>query len=132
MFMEAKKPTFEQKQKAYELEALQIIESKNILRYEHLFSFTSFSKSTARNYNLNESTTIKEAIEKNRVGAVTYMLDKWLHSDNATLQIALMRLICTPEMHKRLNQNYVTSETEHKLSPELQKQLEEAQKRIKV
>ena len=29
-----------------------------------------------------------------------------LKSENATLQLAVMRMICDPEEHKTLNQNY--------------------------
>ena len=34
------------------------------------------------------------------------MLSKWLTSQNATLQLAAMRMICDPEEHRSLNQNY--------------------------
>ena len=47
-----------------------------------------------------------EAIYKNRRKGVTSLRAKWLKSENATLQLAVMRMICDPEEHKTLNQNY--------------------------
>jgi hypothetical protein len=34
------------------------------------------------------------------------MLSKWIVSPNATLQLAAMKMICDPEEHKKLQQNY--------------------------
>ena len=50
-----------------------------------------------------ELENIKEVINKNRVEIKTAMRSKWFKSDNATLQVALMKLICTDEEAHRLN-----------------------------
>ena len=63
-------------------------------------------RSTAYAHGLDKSDKIKEAIYKNRRKAVTSLKAKWLNSDNATLQLAVMRLICDPDEHRALNQNY--------------------------
>ena len=47
--------------------------------------------------------SIKDIINKNRVEIKTAMRSKWFKSDNATLQVALMKLICTDEEAHRLN-----------------------------
>ena len=104
----------DEKGKKYESELLKVIKEKNIAFFDHCFAFTSFSRATAYNHGLDKLDTISEAINKNRVTAKNYMLNKWVKSDNATLQISAMRLLSTDEEHKKLNQSYIDQKTEHK------------------
>lgn len=96
-----------EKQKAYEKELLKIIKERKIMFFSHAFAYTSFSAATAYNHNLEKLDTIKEALAKNRASGVTYMLNKWIGSDNATLQIAAMRIISDEELRRSLNQQYI-------------------------
>lgn len=94
-----------EKSKKYEEELLKVIKEKKIAFFDHCFGFTSFSRRTAYYYRLHESHDIKSAINQNRVTAKNYMLNKWIASDNATLQISAYRLLSDPEEHRLLNQN---------------------------
>jgi len=94
------------KQKKYEAELLKVIKEKKIAFLDHAFGFTSFSSSTAYNHELEKMESIKQAIKENRVKAKNYMLNKWIGSDNATLQVAAMRLLSSSEEHRKLNQQY--------------------------
>ena len=96
-----------EKQKAYEKELLEIIKDRKIMFFSHAFAYTSFSLATAYNHGLEKLDTIKEALAKNRASGVTYMLNKWIGSDNATLQIAAMRIIADEEIRRSLNQQYI-------------------------
>ena len=96
-----------QKKKKYEKELLKVIQDKKIAFLNHCFAYTSFSSSTAYNYELEKLESIKEAINKNRVSAKNYMLQKWIASENATLQISAFRLLSDTEEHQKLNQSYV-------------------------
>ena len=96
-----------EKQKAYEKELLEIIKERKIMFFSHAFAYTSFSLATAYNHGLEKLETIKEALAKNRASGVTYMLNKWIGSDNATLQIAAMRIIADEEIRRSLNQQYI-------------------------
>ncbi|MDD2277850.1 MAG: hypothetical protein PHS05_02180 [Bacteroidales bacterium] len=96
-----------EKQKKYEKEMLRVINEKKIAFFDHCFAFTTFSAATAYNHNLEKLESIKNAIAGNRVKAKNYMLNKWIASDNPTLQIAAMRLLSTPEEHQKLNQSYI-------------------------
>ena len=96
-----------EKQKAYEKELLEIIKERKIMFFSHAFAYTSFSAATAYNHNLEKLDTIKDALAKNRASGVTYMLNKWIGSDNATLQIAAMRIIADEEIRRSLNQQYI-------------------------
>lgn len=95
------------KQKAYEKELLEIIEDRKIMFFSHAFAYASFSLATAYNHGLEKLETIKDALAKNRTSGVTYMLNKWIGSDNATLQIAAMRIISDEELRRSLNQQYI-------------------------
>ena len=96
-----------EKQKAYEKELLKIIKERKIMFFSHAFAYTSFSLATAYNHGLEKLETIKEALAKNRASGVTYMLNKWIGSDNATLQIAAMKIIADEELRRSLNQQYL-------------------------
>ena len=95
------------KAKEYELELLNVIQDNKIAFLDHAFAFTSFSRSTAYNNGLDKLDSIKDALRKNRVKAKTYMLNKWIESDNATLQLAAYRLCADTEEHQKLNQQYI-------------------------
>jgi len=97
--------------KKYENELIEVIKKHKIVYFDHCFAFTSFSRATAYKYNLDKIDYIKEAIIQNRVKAKTYMINKWIASDNPTLQIAAMRLIATKEEHMKLNQHYIDHAT---------------------
>lgn len=106
--------TLSRKAKKYEKELLEVIKSKKIAFFDHCFGFTSFSRTTGYEYKLNESDAIKEAIAQNRGTAKNYMLNKWIASDNPTLQISAMRLLSDTEEHKKLNQSYTDHTTNGK------------------
>ena len=92
----------------HEAAILKIIKEKKLMRFDHIFAhFTGCSRATAYNHNLDKLDSIKEALETNRAKGVDYLLQKWIAGDNATLQIAAMRLICTPEERRLLNQQYI-------------------------
>lgn len=95
------------KAKQYEQELLKVIQTKKIAFFDHCFAFTTFSRATAYNHDLDKLDTIKAAINSNRVSAKNYMLNKWIASNNATLQIAAFRLLADSEEHQKLNQQYI-------------------------
>ena len=92
----------------HEKDIVEVIKANKICRISHLFGFyTDIKSSQFYNLKLEKSDKIKEAIHQNRAKGTGYMLNKWISSDNATLQIAAYRLICTPEEHQLLNQQYI-------------------------
>ena len=98
------------KKAKYEAEILKAIKDHKIMRWEHCFSgVLSFGRATAYNHELDKLDSIKEAIQENRRKGVQFLLQKWMTSGNATLQIAAMRMICDSDEHRLLNQQY----TEH-------------------
>lgn len=91
----------------HEKAILDIIPNNPIYNFGDIFVFyKGCSRPTAYNHGLDKLDSIKEAIYSNRRTGVTTLIDKWLKSENATLQMGAMKLICDPDEHKRLNPNY--------------------------
>lgn len=86
--------------------ALEVAERENCYFIDQLVSFLPISMSTFYEYfpaTSEEMEDIKRVIDKNRIATKTKMYKKWFESDNATLQIGLMKLIASEEEAHRLN-----------------------------
>jgi hypothetical protein len=93
--------------KQYEEEILKVIENNNIFFIEEIFAFTSvIGRTQFYNLKLNESDILLKRMNDNKTKTKKSMQNKWYKSDNATLQIALMKLICEDEERIKLTQNY--------------------------
>ncbi len=91
----------------HEKAILEAIAKHPIFKFKDIFVYyKGCSRATAYNHNLDKLDSIKEALYSNRRKGVSSLLAKWLASDNATLQLAAMRMICDPDEHRSLNQNY--------------------------
>lgn len=103
------------KQKRYEKKLIEFIKKHKFMKWSHIiWKSAPFSKRTAYNFDLHNLQTIKDAMEDNRGEAMQYLLQKWIQSDNATLQIAAMRIVSDTETHKKLNQTYIDQTTNGK------------------
>lgn len=101
-----------EKQKKYEKELIEFIKKHKFMKWSHIvWKSAPFSKRTAYNFDLHNLQTIKDAMEENCGEAMQYLLQKWIQSDNATLQIAAMRIVADPETHQKLNQSYIDHTT---------------------
>lgn len=98
----------------HEKAILKIIKENNILFIEHIWNYYfRLRKSQFYNLELEKSEAIRDAIDNNRAKEVNKMLNNWLENKkNSTLQIASMRLICTPEQRQMLNQQYIEMKAE--------------------
>lgn len=107
-------------------QAFKAIEEHNLYFVEDVIAYLPCAKPTFYEHFPNQSDTKKEidsALEANRINTKVKMRKKWSDSDNATLQIALMKVICTDEEAHRLN----GTKTEQKITAD-----EETIKRLKV
>ncbi len=96
------------KKQQYENEMCASIKKHNWMRWAHIdWGALSYSRRTAYEHGLHESHAIRSIFEDNRSAGVNYLLQKWIKSDNATLQIAAMRIMAEEEDRQRLNQQYV-------------------------
>lgn len=95
--------------------ALEAIEKHKLFFIEDIIAFLPCAKPTFYEHFPNESDNYKrmfEALEKNRTEIKTSLRSKWYKSNSAPLQLALYKLIASPEEHRSLQMNYqdVTSE----------------------
>lgn len=100
----------------HETKILDVIVKHKIMKINHIFQhYTDLQHSQFYNLELDKSESIKEAISTNKSKAVSYMLNKWVGSDNATLQISAFKVLCEDEDRKKLSMQFVESENSHQV-----------------
>jgi hypothetical protein len=87
---------------------LEAIANNPVYNFKDIFVFyKNCSRSTAYEHNLDKSDAIKEALNNKKRTGVTTLIDKWISSDNATLQIAAFKQICDDDERQKLNQQNI-------------------------
>ena len=87
-------------------QAIEMAEKKKCFFIDQLVSFLPIARTSFYEYfpiDSDRMNTIKGILDKNKVEVKSAMYNKWFKSDNATLQIALMKLIASEEEAHRLN-----------------------------
>jgi hypothetical protein len=100
------------RKKIYE-QAKEVIVKHKLFFIEDIVAFLPISKPTFYEYfdiDSNEFNELKELLETNRVTLKVSMRSKWYTSNAPALQMALMKLIATPEELKKLSMTFVESE----------------------
>ena len=106
------------RKKIFEKAKEQIV-SKRLIFVEEVVAFIGISKPTFYEFfpvDSNEFNELKGLIETNKISLKTSMRKKWYDSDNATLQMGLMKLIATPEELRKLSMNTTAHEGEIKIT----------------
>lgn len=101
------------KKKIFE-QSKDVIVKNKLFFIEDIVSFLPCSKPTFYSFfplDSNELDELKELLEKNRTELKVSMRSKWYKSNSPALQMALMKLIATPEELKKLSMHYQESET---------------------
>lgn len=83
-----------------------LISEHKLFFIEDIVSFLPLSKTTFYDFfppESDELNELKNLLDKNRISVKTSMRRKWQDAESASLQIALMKLICTDEEAHRLN-----------------------------
>jgi len=84
-----------------------LLESEKIFTFKDIFVFyKGCSKSTAYLHGLDKSDELKDALEMNKRRGVQSLIDKWIDSENPTLQIAAFKIICDPKERIAISPNY--------------------------
>lgn len=89
--------------------ALKAIEKHRLFFIEDIIAFLPCHKSTFYEHFPNDSDNYKrmvDELEKNRIELKVSMRSKWYKSNAPALQMALMKLIATPEELRKLSVNY--------------------------
>ena len=90
-------------------QAQDVTVKKNLFFIEDIIALLPISKSTFYNWFPEESDeldTLKELLDTNKINLKVSMRSKWYKSDAPTLQLALMKLISTPEELKKLSMTH--------------------------
>ena len=89
-----------------EEQAIKAIEAENLYFIDEVVSNLPCAVSTFYDHFPKESKGYKRivsALDGNKIDTKVSMRKKWYASDNATLQVALMKLICSDDEAHRLN-----------------------------
>ncbi len=100
-------------------QAKEVIVKHKLFFIEDIVAFLPISKPTFYEYfdiNSNEFNELKELLETNRVSLKVSMRSKWYTSNAPALQMALMKLIATPEELKKLSMQFIESENNTKIN----------------
>ena len=99
-------------------QAKEMITKHKLFFVEDIVAFLPISKKTFYEFfplESDESNDLKELLEQNRVELKVSMRSKWYKSNAPALQMALMKLISTPEELKRLSMQYNENNNNHKV-----------------
>jgi len=92
--------------KDLEEKALTAIKENELYFIQDVVTYLPCSSATFYNHELEKLETIKRELEKNAIRTKVSMRKKWKDSDNATLQMGLMKLLSTDEERRRLAMEY--------------------------
>lgn len=96
------------KKKVFE-QAKEAVLKHKLFFIEDIVAFLPINKSTYYEFypiGSDESNELKEMLDTNRVEIKSAMRSKWYKSENATLQMGLMKLICTDEERRMLSMSH--------------------------
>ena len=102
-------------------ECISLINDYKILFISDLIALLPFSKSTFYVYGLDKSDAVKEAIENNRSMIKQKLRAKWYESSTPTLQIALYKILATPEERKAMSSSSKEAKNDGMFPLEVQK-----------
>jgi hypothetical protein len=94
-------------------QAKEVIVKNKLFFIEDIVAYLPCSKPTFYDFfppESNELNELKALLETNRITLKVSMRSKWYTSNAPALQMALMKLIATPEELKKLSMQYVESE----------------------
>lgn len=94
-------------------QAKEMIVKKKLFFVEDIVAFLPCGKTAFYEFfapDTNEMNELKELLNQNRTELKVSMRSKWYNSNAPALQMALMKLIATPEELRKLSMQFVESE----------------------
>ena len=83
--------------------AIEVTKKEKLFFIEDIVAHLPISKTTFYAWKLNESDELKELLEQNKVKTKIQLRKNWLGSSNATLNIALYKLLANEQERKVLS-----------------------------
>jgi hypothetical protein len=93
------------KQKIFE-QAKEMIVKHKLFFFDDIIAFLPIASSTFYAWEMEKSEELKELLNQNRTELKVSMRSKWYKSNAPALQMALMKLIATPEELRKLSMNH--------------------------
>lgn len=90
--------------------AKQVIVDENLVFIDEVLKYLPCGKSAFYEWYPDKSDgmeELKELLNQNKENSKKGLRTKWYESENATVQLALYRLLSTPAEHRLLNQSYI-------------------------
>ena len=87
-------------------QAKEAIEKQKLFFIDDIVAFLPIARSTFYEWDLDKSDELKELLEKNRTEIKSSLRSKWYKSTAPALQLALYKLIASPDEHRALQMNY--------------------------
>lgn len=98
-------------------QAKEMIVKHKLFFIEDIVAFLPISSSTFYAWELEKSEELKELLNQNRTELKVSMRSKWYKSNAPALQMALMKLIASPEELRKLSMNTQAYEGNVKVTP---------------
>lgn len=98
-------------------QAKEMIVKHKLFFVEDIVAFLPCSKPTFYDFfppDSDELNELKELLNQNRTELKVSMRSKWYKSNSPALQMALMKIIATPEELRKLSMQFIESENTHK------------------
>ncbi|MGN0192619.1 MAG: hypothetical protein ACI4CY_03735 [Candidatus Gastranaerophilaceae bacterium] len=102
-------------------ECLRLIEENRLLFVSDLIVLLPFSKTTFYVYGLDKSEEVKEAFENNKTVVKQELRSKWYNSSTPALQIALYKILATPEERRSMSNTCKEAKNDGMSFTEIQK-----------
>ena len=102
-------------------QALEAIEKHKLFFVEDVIVYLPCSKPCFYDHfpvNSDEFNELNDKLYRNRMDVKTSLRSKWYKSDNATLQMALMKLIVNDDERRRLSTTFMETK-QHHIAPDL-------------
>jgi len=94
-------------------QAKEVIVKHKLFFIDDICAFLPISRTTFYDWEFDKSDELKALLETNRTTLKVSMRSKWYTSNAPALQMALMKLIATPEELKKLSMQYIESENKN-------------------
>lgn len=89
-----------------EKQSIEVIEKHKLFFIADIVAYLPCVSSTFYSFELEKSEAIKDALTKVRTNLKVSMRSKWYVSENATLQMGLMKLLSTDEELRKLSMEH--------------------------
>jgi hypothetical protein len=91
-------------------QAKEMIVKHKLFFIDDIIAFLPIAKSTFYEWKMEQSDDLKALLEKNRTELKVSLRSKWYTSNAPALQMALMKLIASPEELRKLSMNHQVNE----------------------